>query len=232
MPQLVIDSTEYNVPTEFPLKKWSELNQYAFISPNYPKIISATLGFPIETANRIPAKTQELVAVVIHTLLNTQEYKINRVVNGGELLDFNKLTLGQFIDLEVYITRGSTKHIKQICEVLYNTSIDDNILVSEVLGACTSYFNWRTLLYKQYKNLFDIGDENEEETEDTPNVKVDTAYAWLDVVMVLAEGKFLNVDEVLSRPVIAAFNWLAWNKTQKEKEAEKLRMQQAQNKMR
>lgn len=232
MPQLVIDSIEYNVPTDFTLGKWSYLTQFSLDPINYIKIISSTLGLPISTTERIPFKTQELVATVIHTLLNQQEFKINKVVNGGQLIDFNSITLGQFIDLEVFITRSHTKHIKQICEVLYNTPIDDAVLLSDVYGGFMSYLNWRTLLYTQYKNLFNIGGDNEEQIEDTPHPKTDAAYAWFDVVMVLAEGKFLQVDAVLDKSVVSAFNWLAWNKTQKEKEAELNRLQHAQNKMR
>ena len=48
--------------------------------------------------------------------------------------------------------------------------------------------------------------------------------------MILAEGKFLHIDEVTSKPLIQAFNWLAWNKERIEKEKEEIKKSQMMQK--
>jgi hypothetical protein len=46
--------------------------------------------------------------------------------------------------------------------------------------------------------------------------------------MILADGKFLNIEAVTDRPLVEALNYLAWNKTKIEREAELLRQTKSQ----
>jgi hypothetical protein len=48
--------------------------------------------------------------------------------------------------------------------------------------------------------------------------------------MILADGKFLNIEPALNRPLLEALNYLAWNKTQIERQAEEIRLAKAQMK--
>ena len=74
--------------------------------------------------------------------------------------------------------------------------------------------NWRLKLYTKYKSLFNF---NESDSEDTKN-NSDAVYVWYDMLMILADEKFLNIDSASSRPVYEALNFLAWKKDMAAKE--------------
>jgi hypothetical protein len=224
MPQLVIDSIEYNVPTDFTLGQWKELQKW---SANENKILSIAFGFPLSSAERIPDKTKHLALSLIVATMYPQWKQINKEVNGGKLLNFDTIKLGQFIDLEVYVGRDYTKHINQIVELLYQAPVDDSWLIGDIWGGLESYFKWRITLYNAYKNLFGIQNDLLEEAEYSQDSKIDVAHVWYDTIMILADNKFLNIDAVMDKTLIEALNYLAWNKTRIEKEAELIRYNQA-----
>jgi hypothetical protein len=222
---LSIDGREYNLPTDFTIKKWVELQK---LTGDTDKLISSAMGIPLEFAKLIPEKTKTLaVTLIIATLYPSW----NKNVKPG-LISFENITLGQFVDLEIYISRDYRKTMKEIINVLYSIDIKDNEMFSDYWPGVERYLKWRITLYNNYKNLFGMGGDDDIEIDDLPNNKVDLAYSWYEHIMVLSDEKFLNIDPVLQRPLIEALNYLAWHKTKLEKEAENIKMQQAQNRIR
>lgn len=225
MPQLVIDNIEYNLPEDFSIGKWKELQNW---SANENKILSLAFGFHPSTAERIPAKTKHLALSIITATMYPQWRPIIKEVNEGKLINFESIKLGQFIDLEVYIGRDYVKYFNNIIEILYQTPVDNNWLIGDVWGGLQSYFKWRITLYNAYKNLFGIHNDIVEEADYSQDSKTDVAHIWYDTIMILADSKFLNIDAVMDKPLIEALNYLAWNKTQRDREAEMLRHTKAQ----
>ncbi len=81
-----------------------------------------------------------------------------------------------------------------------------------------------------YKNLFNIQNDIIEEAQNYEGTPTDVAHVWYDTTMILADGKFLNIEPALNRPLLEALNYLAWNKTQIERQAEEIRLAKAQMK--
>jgi hypothetical protein len=223
--QLVVDGREYNVPEDFTLGTWEELQKW---STNNDKCLSIAFGLPIETIQRMSEKTKQLGLAFISTAMYPDYKPLNKKIHNGTLINFNEMTLGQFIDLEVFVGRGFTKHIKDIANILYQTKVDNFWFVGDIWGGIKSYLKWRITLYNSYKNLFNIDNDIRDEVEDTTDSKTDVAHVWYDTIMILADGKFLNIEAVTDRPLVEALNYLAWNKTRIEREAELLRQTKSQ----
>jgi hypothetical protein len=225
MPTLIVNSTEYNVPEDYSIGKWTELLKW---SANENKLISLAYGLPPSVIDRMSPETKHLALCFIVGTLYPSYQPINRSVKGHTLINFSEIKLGQFIDLEVYIGRDYVKHIKEIISILYQTQVTDDWFIGDVYGALQSYFKWRITLYNSYKNLFNIENNIEDEVDDYHDSKIDVAHVWYDTIMILADGKFINIENVTEKPLVEALNYLAWHKTKIEREAEALRLAKAQ----
>lgn len=222
MYKLVVEDKEYNLPEDMTLETWTALSNWNPVAANYPQIISIAMGMPLKVVDTIPDDTKELAVALILALTSPDWKNIKPEYNGGKLINLDKITLGQFVDLEVAISNSLYKNIKQVVSVLYGTEVKPNTKLGDVWGAVTYYMNWRILLYKQYKGLFNIDIDNEEVIENTPSKNVNSAHVWYDIVMTLADNKFLNIEPTVNRPLVEALNWLAWNKDRIRKEQEEL----------
>ena len=215
MNKLVIGDKEYELPVNLTLDKWIELNKWQLSAD---RLISVAMGIPLDEVDIIPEETKQLAVALIIAIMNPDWTPVKTEVKGGTLVDFNTISLGKFIDLDIYLATY-TKDIKEIVKVLYGIEDTDDLLLSDVFSAIKSFIQWRILLYKQYSNLFNDSGDNEEVVEDN-HIKINPAHSWMDITMTLADGNFLAMDEVLNKPVIQAFNWLAWNKDRIKKENE------------
>ena len=186
------------------------------------------MGFPLEYARLIPEKTKTLCVALLLSALYPSWHKD---VKSG-IISFENITLGQFVDLEIFISRDYRKTMYEIINILYPDNINGDEMFSQYWPGVERYLKWRITLYKNYKNLFGISDDERDEMEDLLDSKLDLAYSWYDNIMTLADEKFLNIDPVLQRPLIEALNYLAWHKTKIERETERMKIQNAENRIR
>ena len=132
------------------------------------------------------------------------------------------MTLGKFIDMEIYLSEGYNKSIKDIIQTLWGVKPTEEFMISGVWQGIQSFISYRNSLYKNYTNLFGGDDDGYAKTEikqTTDEIKK----IWYDIILTLAEGKFLVIEQVTDKPLISAFNWLAWNKDKMEKQKEELK---------
>jgi len=216
---LVIGEKEYTLPSDIPIDKWVELNK----NSNPFVWMNSVYDIPIDEVKLIPEKTRELAIQLIRAIMNPTWVPIRQTLVDTELINFEDIKLGQFIDLEVYIDDYYTNY-PEIIKVLYQTENNvGNLGISQVHSAVIKFLTWRLLLYKQYKNLFDLDIEDDEIVKVKQDKHVKPAHIWYDVVMTLADDKFLNMDAVLEKPLIQSLNWLAWNKDRQRALNEQLR---------
>lgn len=219
MYSLVIKGKEYKVSEDITLDKWCEVTKYDINIPfNHKKIISLCFEIPYEEVDIIPDKTIELLISFIYVLIYPQHTELNKTYMGGEYVNLQGLTLGKFIDLEVYLSEGLNKRIKDIVQLLWGVKPTEEFMISGVWKGIQNFIDYRNSLYKNYTNLF--GGEQEGYAEDIVTTTSDTKKIWYDIILTLAEGKFLYIDDVTDKPLISAFNWLAWNKDRMEKQKE------------
>jgi hypothetical protein len=218
---LVVDKNEYDLPLDYTVKQWVQMSNAA-ANPDF--MISIGMNMPIDKVSILPEKTKVMTLALLNSILQPEWRGLTKKIDNGELIDFNTITLGDFIDLEVYI-ENYKKHFPNIVGKLYQVDNPEECLISQTQPAVEYYLKWRMLLYKQYSNLFGMSHVNDEADDIQQNKRENPARIWFDIVMVLADDKFLNMDEVLNKPLIQSLNWLAWNKDKKLKEAEQLRKQ-------
>lgn len=201
---LTIGDTEYKLPADYSCKKWAELTDIGV--ENIVQFVSVGFDIPIDKVKELPADILEMGAGYIMLLLAPIAPK-----SPYKPMNFNDMTLGQFIDCEVAI-EARKKDIQPIAKVIFKEDIDDDTPISRLWPGYLQYMNYRNLLYYNYKELFNIDDKPKEAGEVKQRKTRSNAHIWYDLVMLLADGKFLNIDSVANRPVVEAFNWLAWNK--------------------
>ena len=224
MYSLVIKDIEYELPEDFTIGHWKEITKYDISVPfNYKKIISVAFKIDYDEVNIIPDKTVELLIAFISVMLYPEDSKLNKDYMGGSYINLNGLTLGKFIDLELQLSDGINKGIKELVGSLWNVEVTDEFTIKGVWGGINTFIDYRNNLYKNYTNLFgtEDGDDYHKVEKDTTNI--DIKRIWYDIILTLAEGKFLYIDKVTDKPLISAFNWLAWNKDKMEKEQEQLK---------
>lgn len=217
MSALVIDNTEYKFPNDFTIKEWMVLIK--FIN-NEELLISEALKIPADDMKKMPDGTKSLMSQLIKGVMFPTFVQLNK----ENLINLNEITLGKFIDIDVAF-QDVNKNIDKIINLLYNTDDASKMKISKTYAALRYYANWKKALFINYKNLFDAPVEEDEDVEYTQSKPQNIAQVWMDIVMTLADGKFLNIDAVTEKPLIQAFNWLAWNKDNKRREAELLRQQ-------
>ena len=218
---LVIDDCEYKLPLDYTVKQWVDMSTAA-INPDF--MISVGMNMPLDKVDILPEKTKVMTLALLNSILKPTWVGLTREIDNGKLINFDTITLGDFIDLEVYI-ENYKKNFPNIIGKLYNHDSPLDCLISQTQPAVEYYLKWRMLLYKQYSNLFGMDHVNDKDDDIQRGKRENPARIWFDIVMVLADDKFLNMDEVLNKPLIQSLNWLAWNKDKKMKEAELLRKQ-------
>lgn len=217
MYKLEIGEDTYTLDGSWTIEQWMELQKYdSSLDIMWPKLISKATGAPIEQCVQIPNETLEVGVALVASLMAPSWSKPKKRYLKGELVEFDRMTIGQFMDCEVAVGRGLDKWMHLLIGTLYNVNIESCLHweLKTVYPAAHAYMNWRLDLYKKYDSLFEL---SERDSEDTENAS-DSAYAWYDMLMVLADEKFLNIKDAAERPVYEALNYMAWKKDMAKKE--------------
>lgn len=109
-------------------------------------------------------------------------------------IDFNKITLGEFIDLEHFITEPN-KNIGIILSILFRriikpgnqfeynklepygdwiylrSSLFNDISIEDVFGYVNNYLKFRSVLFERYAGLFDASEPEEEEIDSSLDLR-------------------------------------------------------------
>lgn len=216
MYELQIGTDTYNLDGDWTVKQWQELMKLDVKSEFlWPKLLSQATGAPLELCADIPLETLEVGVALVGSLLQPSWQTPKKRYLRGELKDYSKFTIGDFIDAEVAVGRGLDKWIHLLIGTLYGVEPESvwNWKIQDVYPVVHNYLNWRIDIYKQYEALFDLNEGGE---DDGP--KTDPAYAWYDLLMMLADEKFLNIEAATQRPIFEALNYMAWRKDQAKKE--------------
>ena len=127
---LVIGDKEYTLPSDIPIDKWVELNK----NSNPFVWMNSVYDIPIDEIKLIPEKTRELAIQLIKAIMNPTWVPIRQTLVDTELINFEDIKLGQFIDLEVYIDDYYTNY-PNIVKILYQTENNvGNLGISQVLN--------------------------------------------------------------------------------------------------
>ena len=213
--KLVIEQDQYTLPDKLTLKIWRELMSWGFVEENYDIIISIAFDIPLTKTMIIPDETKYLAIVIIQSFMSpiiVEDRKIK--------INLNKITFGDFVDMEVYIANGIHKNLEKVMEILFDIEYSDDVFINDIWDGLMVYFNFRNSIFNRYKKLFNADDEPEEDDEKN---KKPIEYIWWEILMILSDEKFLNIDEAVKKPLIQALNYISWNKDKNTREINRIK---------
>ena len=162
--------------------------------------------------------------------------KPKELVKGLKLKPLDRLTLGEFIDLEHYISQ-SVQNFTLLLSILYKRWKRDewnnlifepytysimsrkdtfqDVSINEVYGAVKNYIDYSNDFKKRYENLFnpvieeDDTELDEEDLKAEAEEKVFTKWSWEKLLYDLANQDLTKIDAVTDLNLIFVFNMLS-----------------------
>lgn len=185
---------------------------------NHKPFVSVMADCPIPELKLLDEETFNVVLAVCVSRLNFADTVLRQNIGGFQLIDLNNMTFGQFVDIDILIADGMTKHAVEIVKMLYG--IPEKAAaekdVRDVWQSLLMINEFRSNVYRDYDEFFELNDSKEEESITLE--LGDLQLMWYEAILVLAEHKFLNIQYVTERPYKEALNFLTWKKNEIAKE--------------
>lgn len=219
MIKLKLNYRTYKLPERFTIQQWKDIMKLDFEDfKSWPKIMGIALNKPYSQFMMV-----EDDSLILGVSLILNELGKRRATN---LKDFNQLRLGEFIDLDIWVTMGAEKTLDEILSVAHDTELK---YIDEALYVVDQFMNWRISTYRSYSALFGLNHKGEQvdvDEEDWDPQKI--AKGWYKVLVDLADNDILKLDPITEQPLKKAFNFMALRKEQMEEEQLKQRQQRQQ----
>lgn len=206
MVQLNVNEVSYKIPERLTLDQWREVAKWSFEEPkHWPRIIAAVTG---ADWRQLELGKDDAVALAIAFIVQLMNHR-----KPYRIKDFNTLTFGEFVDLDVWLTLGIDKHINDIVNMLS----DGTLYADEAMWLIDKYAQFRLHTYRQYSALFGLNDQFEAADVDEDFDPLKIAKGWYKVIVSLANDNLLDIDRVTDEPLKKVLNFMA---LQKEKQIE------------
>lgn len=227
---------------EVTVSQWVELNS---IDPNeFNSVFLHTLEGLSILSDTDPEELEDLTPEELINLANQVSFikrepsnKPKQAVKGFMLKPLDALTLGEFIDLEYYISQ-SVQNFTLLLSILYKrwkrdewgnlvfepytyklderTNLFNEVSINEVFGAINNYIAYSNDFKQRYENLFNPVIEEDEEVElDPEDLKAEqkektfNKWSWEKLLYDLANEDLTKVDAITDLPLVFVFNMLS-----------------------
>ena len=220
--EFTIGSETYRVPDYITVETFEKAIVWNLDDlKNLKPFVATIVGCPLYHLTKLD---EEVLAFITGTCLSKMQVQDADLLLSIEddtnynLIDFDEMTFGQFIDIDTYISKGAGTNLSKIVSVLYGAK-EDKVKewnVAKVWGALREVANWRTNIYKEYDEFFELNDQEDigDVEVSEPNIQL----MWWESTMALANEDFLKVHQVVERPLREALNFLTWKKAQVQKQ--------------
>jgi hypothetical protein len=181
---------------------------------NHKPFVASITACPIHVLNRLDNITFEVVLAICMSRLPIEEGEVNFTLGVYPIKKFEDFTFGDFIDLDILIADGLTKHVIEIVSKLYGMPEEHaaTIDINKVWSTLIALTKWREAQYREYDEFFNLSQSVE---QDGPEMTINNLQLmWYEAVLVLADSHFLNIQHVVERPYKEALNYLTWKKNQ------------------
>lgn len=227
---VTVGETKYQVPERLTVEQFAAIQQFGYDNSRTQKLICATvLQAPLNTFNDVDEEELATLLAICLVPLGSLEAAEKTIPS----LDMDRLTFGQFVDLDVISHRGLKQNLAELIAVLHEQEVDEILdqPIDLYWPAVQEWLAFRSKLYQSYSSFFDI-EENDAKVEGSETSSVDAARVWYTALIALADEDFLKVHQVAERPVIEAMNFLAYLKDKRFRERQEQKRQLATNKRR
>ena len=209
-----IGDQEYTVPqaltvSEFQTAICWDLEDIKNVKP----FVASITGCPLHQLDLIDDVTFDVLLAACVMLL-PKDGQLIRMIGVHKLMDLDSLSFGDFIDIDVYIADGITKHIVDLVTKLYGMTTDQaaNTEVQKIWPTVIAVAKWRELVYKEHDEFFELS--NAKGIDDSEFSINNLQLMWYEAVLALADHQFLNIQHVVERPYKEALNFLTWKKNE------------------
>jgi hypothetical protein len=204
-----INNTTWEIPERLTLDQYSKAIQFDWDDPNYhPMVVSQLTGAPLHLLIKGKKKAMYLgMALLVKSMNQRTECK---------MIDLDKITFGQFVDLDVWITEGIVNNFKSIAALL----APEAKWADEAMWAVDQYVQFRQHTLRQYSVLFGINERatSEELEEEGQKDRQHNARSWYKIIVGLANGDLLKIDAVTEQPLKKTLNFMSLQKAEQLEE--------------
>ncbi len=211
--KFTIGENTYNIPEVASVAQFESSIQW---DPNQEKnwkpFVSTLTGAPLRDLGLLEEDVFNFILGACINAITVEDEAPKQVLQYNKIIEPEDLTFGQFIDIDLYTTIEPLTHIKEIGAIAYNTAVDDVAQwpIRDVWPAFLALNRWRKQVYRDFDSFFEL--EGKEREEGTRTTLSQLHKMWYDIILVLADHKFLNIEPVVNRPWREALNWLTWKK--------------------
>ena len=218
--QLKINTEDgsYSFP-EPRISHWLLISKWSKDTDKWSFLVASLTGCPLETANALSLEVKGLLLTKFIESLDTESKSD---------YDFTKMSFGQFVDLDLYMSLGVEEHIHEICEILFD---DHDPLFSKSMDTIMEAAEWRMRVYRQYDEFFGISEyekaiERGVDMEDTEPTQQSLQLAWYETIQLVSDGNLQMSDWVVEQSYVKVLNWLTWKKSKLEQQMLQLKQKQ------
>tara|TARA_R110000787_G_scaffold40432_1_gene100488 strand:+ start:35 stop:691 length:657 start_codon:yes stop_codon:yes gene_type:complete len=206
-----VGTVHMSMPERVTIDEWQALQTWDVTNEkHHPYIIHNLMGIDLDDLKAAEQKSLDLFIGFIVSAINKRTPK--------HLPDFTKLTFGEFVDLDCFLSLGTEKYIPEMMEILGV----DTIWADEALQVIEQYIMWRGTIYKQYAQLFGLDGPKVEYPDDEFDPK-EVSRGWYNVIVELANDDILKIDKVTAEPLHKTLTFLQIKKEKVIKEQQALR---------
>jgi hypothetical protein len=228
---VTVNDQKYTVPQQITVEQWEAIYNWGLDNPKSRKMVCAViLGAELNAFNNVADEDLETLFAICLTPLASF---LDKPKETECAIDFEHLTFGQFIDLDVISHRGLYQHLSEAIAVIYDLEVElvQSKPVEDYWYGITRWLEVRSNIYSQYSSFFNL-EENTESTQASEEEVHDVRRVWYMAVIALAAEDFMKVHQVVERPVFEAMNFLAYLKDQNFKREQQNRANRAKIKTR
>ena len=203
MIKLKLNHRTFKLPKRYTIAQWKELIKLDMEEPsNWPKILGIALNRHWYEFAKCDEDSLILgCSLIIHEMGKRKQSKH---------IDFTKITLGQFVDLDIWLVNGSEKHIDEILDTITVKPIK---YIDEALWVIDEYSNFRISTYRSYSGLFGLNDRMEQEDIDPEEFNPNKiSMGWYKVIVDLADNDLLKLDPTTEQPLYKALTFMSLRK--------------------
>lgn len=182
------------------VEKWMKIMKFDYKNEeNWQFIIDILL----DDKTDLDQETQKLLLSIFFGMIQEEEIKLK---------DFETITFGEFVDIEVYLAQGTTKTLDKILKIIAPYCKD----INGGLYALNKYLQFRQFLFKQYKGLFSTNEtsDEDEKPEHPEKIAFRIMKSWYKIIVDLAGGDILKMDNITDQPYKKVLNFMAHQKEQ------------------
>jgi hypothetical protein len=200
--KLTLGDIKYQLPERFTVTQWESLLKYDFETyRDWSKILGTALDAKPEEFELATIESMTLAISFIIALMNQRTETV--------VIDFNEISFGQFVDLDIYIVQGVEKNIKPILDILNSKTYWSD----EAMWLIEQYQKFRVHTYRAYSGLFGLNDPKGDDEEDLENIDPNKiAKGWYRIIADLADNDVLKMDAVTDEPLKKILNFMSLRK--------------------